>query len=91
MPDFNHERMMEDGWSWIELAGGPKDGNYSYFKGSPKWDLYFVDPSVDPSTYKEGDREHHYELDRNIDGHAIYRWRGDFRRAKPGEIAEGAQ
>ncbi len=85
MAEVNHEQMKAEGWSWIDLIGGPKDGSYSYFIGSPTWDIYFVDPSVDPLKYEEGDREHHYELDRGIDGHAVYRWRGDFQRARPGE------
>lgn len=78
--DENHAQMLAEGWSWIELMGGPRDGEYSYFKGSPAWVLYFIDPSIDPAYFRPGDVEHCYELTAGASGHAIYQWQGTFRR-----------
>lgn len=41
--DPNHLQMMEHGWSWIELEGGPRDGSKTYFHGSPTWKLLIED------------------------------------------------
>lgn len=82
LPDPQHDKMRAEGYSWVELLGGPKDGMRSYFVGPPEFWLAFVDPGVDPAKYKPGDLEHKYTLSPGPDGRAVYRWGGTFRRSK---------
>lgn len=79
--DPDHLRHMEEGWSWIEHVGGPKDGARAYFVGAPNWRLTYVDPSVDSRHYKSGDPVHDYELRADEFGRAVYKWVG-LRRGK---------
>ena len=80
--DEDHERMRRDGWSWIGLMNGPRDGTRKYFKGSPPWTITFVDPSVDAATYKPGDLEHRYSLKCGYNDRAVYVWDGIFTRGE---------
>lgn len=67
--DPEHLKMMELGWSWVELETGPKDGVRHYFVGSPVWELLFVD--------EDNITCHRYKLERDpTDGNAIYRYKG---------------
>lgn len=40
--DPDHLQSIMDGWSWIELVGGPRDGGFMYFVGSPCWNVLIV-------------------------------------------------
>ena len=74
--DPKHERLMAEGWSWIDCYGGPKDGTHQYFHGSPEWETYFVDPANEGRDYKAGDPVHCYRLACGVEGHAIYLYHG---------------
>jgi hypothetical protein len=86
--DPEHYKMMELGWSWVELEGGPNDGKRHYFVGSPVWELFFVDNENDllnsPGTKGLAiDLHYRYKLERDpADGNAIYRYKGV---VKPGK------
>lgn len=61
--DPDHLRRIDEGWSWIELWGGPYDGRRCYHIGPPPWQHRMLDPGVDVKDYIEGVHPIHvYEL-----------------------------
>ena len=75
----NHLKNLAEGWSWMEIVGGPKDGERSYFKGRPLGELGFIDPSIADDAYKPGDLCHRYRVGLGPDGFAVYKWAGTFK------------
>lgn len=68
-----HLRKMEEGWSWCEMMGGPKDGTYAYFVGSPRWCIMFSDSETE---YVSGLTPVHIYVLSNEDNRAVYKYGG---------------
>lgn len=82
--DPDHLRQLDQGWSWIELWGGPLDGRRYYHIGPPLWQLKFLDPQMDTKDYIEGATPLHiYVLEPFlfVDGstRAMMRYKGAFK------------
>lgn len=73
------QKMVDEGWSFIELWGGPYDGWFKYFKGTVNWEIALPDPGVPEGQYKKGDLAHLYRLSEGEGGIAVYQWIKQFR------------
>ena len=86
---MDHTTMIADGSSWIDIVGGPHDGQKKYFRlGPPPWMIHFCDPSVDPARYREGDVAHLYTLTQGREGEAIYLHQGSLSLRRQPESQE---
>lgn len=70
--DPDHLQSILDGWSWIELVGGPRDGSYMYFVGSPCWNVLIV-RECEKTCWL-------YELSECPEGGTIYKFSKEIKR-----------